>query len=205
VPLYAKRQLHVPEPAKWRLEISFAVSFRVLADHSVASPERSRDQTGIRASLEWRPRADIDRAEWSAAGRRLGAVTRCSKWWIGDWLNYGNHRWGEKYRDAARITGYDIQTLKNMAHVAAQFAPYLRRYDLTWSHHAVLAPLGCDERSFWLDRASAERLSIADLKLELKTSERTRARETRPASTHAEEREAICPRCEHKFAFSAMP
>ena len=169
--------------------------------------DRPADGRETRAGLAWTPRTELDRAAWGAAGQRLGAVTRCSKWWIGDWLNYGNRRWGEKYLDAARITGYDIQSLKNMAHVARQFEPYLRRYDLTWSHHAILVPLEAHQRTRWLDRASAERLSVADLRLELQTAERAGAREQAAddgAAALTEESEAICPRCNHKFPLPTL-
>ena len=33
--------------------------------------------------------------------------------WIGDWLNYGERKWGEKYKEALEKTGYDYQTLRN--------------------------------------------------------------------------------------------
>jgi hypothetical protein len=37
-------------------------------------------------------------------GGCLGSVARASGWWIGDWIQYGNARYHEKYEAAAKVT-----------------------------------------------------------------------------------------------------
>jgi hypothetical protein len=118
--------------------------------------------------VSWVPIRDLDLAEWTAAGRRLGAIGRCGQWGLGDWIRYGNAKFGERYRRAARITGYDVQTLMNMVYVASRFTISRRRENLSWSHHETLASLDPEAQDQWLDRATAERLSISDLRLELR-------------------------------------
>ena len=49
-------------------------------------------------------------------------MSRVSSWWVGDWLQYGTSKWGEKYSEAARITGYDVKTLRNIVYVAKRFS-----------------------------------------------------------------------------------
>jgi hypothetical protein len=120
------------------------------------------------SKIAWVPQRDLDHADWLATGRRLGAIGRCSQWWIGDWARYGTSKWGEKYAEAARVTGYDVASLRNMAWVASRFDLSLRNDKLTWSHHVLLAPLDTDAQRHWLQRASEERLSVADLRLELR-------------------------------------
>lgn len=104
----------------------------------------------------------------------MSAIERASQWWIGDWLRYGAARWGEKYAQAARITGYDVPSLRNMAWLASQFDVSRRRDDLSWSHHAAVA--GCDrvEQDRWLSDAARRRLSVADLRFEIRSARRGR-------------------------------
>src|SRR5215467_8393012 len=78
---------------------------------------------GALTSVAWVPRQDLGKRDWLKAGHRLGTVGRCSQWWIGDWIRYGNSKWGEKYSEAARVTGYDPASLRNMAWVASRFEP----------------------------------------------------------------------------------
>jgi len=150
----------------------------------------------VLGKVAWRPRGEVDQAEWLVAGQRLGAIGRCSQWWIGDWIRYGASRWGERYAEAARVTGYDVASLRNMAWVASRFDPSLRSDKLSWSHHVLLAPLEPEEQQRWLERAQRERLSVADLRLALRTSRSEAAadasdRAAAAPSTHA----ALCPHC----------
>lgn len=132
--------------------------------------------------MAWIPDEDIESGQWAAAGRYVAAVSRNSQWWVGDWICCGNARWGERYADAARLTGYDVQSLRNMAHVASRFPPELRRPDLSWSHHAAIAQLEPDEQLEWLARAAELRLSVADLRLEVRMAERVRTAQATPAA-----------------------
>lgn len=163
--------------------------------------EAGRGQaTGI-SRVAWVPQDDLDQGEWLTAGRRLGAIGRCSQWWIGDWIRYGNARWGEKYVEAARVTGYDVASLRNMAWVAAQFDLSLRSDKLTWSHHVLLAPLEEDEQRHWIGRAIEARLSVADLRLELRARGHGARRGKGAESDQSEGRGAdVCPHCGHKLS-----
>lgn len=151
------------------------------------------------SSVAWQPTTELNAQEWAALGHRLGMIGRASQWWIGDWIHYGTARWGEKYASAARITGYDVASLRNMAWVAARFDPSLRNDKLTWSHHALLAPLNRQEKEYWLNLAVENRLSVSDLRLELRASQE---------SSHADKRlkppEHVCPKCGHRLAVSAQ-
>jgi hypothetical protein len=155
--------------------------------------------------VAWVPQGELGQSEWLATGRRLGAIGRCSQWWIGDWIRYGTARWGEKYAEAARVTGYDVASLRNMAWVASQFDLSLRSDKLTWSHHVLLAPLSADEQAHWLARARAERLSVADLRLELRAgrgSEGKSAPAKASASKKGGDAAAVCPKCGHELSES---
>lgn len=119
-------------------------------------------------SVAWQPQRALDLDEWVYHGVRLGAIGRGVAWWIGDWVNYGNARFGEKYVRAARITGYDLQSLMNMAYVASRFGISRRRENLSWSHHAEVAPLSEPEQELWLNIAAERRLSVRSFRAELR-------------------------------------
>ena len=116
------------------------------------------------ARVAWLHPEDLDYAGRVAAGRRLGEIGRGTQWWIGDWLQFGIARFGERYVEASRLTGYDPKSLRNMRYVASRFDASLRRDNLEWSHHALLAPLPPDDQAYWLERATADRLSVDDLR-----------------------------------------
>lgn len=157
---------------------------------------------GTLTPVAWNAREGIAVSEWIRAGQRLGAMTRCSQWWLGDWVRYGTGRWGEKYKEAARITGYDIHSLRNIAYVAGRVEVSRRRDNLTWSHHAEVSSLDPDEQDRWLDLASAEKMSVSDLRVELRSARRRResaegAELLRPPRRVAGR--VMCPECEHEF------
>jgi hypothetical protein len=172
-------------------------------DHADPHPQPSQAaQSSAPAAgltrVGWTPAADIDLAEWSAVGRRLGEIGRCSQWWLGDWINYGNAKFGERYSRAAKLTGYDTQSLMNMVYVASRFDIYRRREKLSWSHHATVAALDLDGQEMWLTRASIEKLSVADLRVELRTHRRALeegAAQPEPQRVTAHEHLLVCPNC----------
>jgi hypothetical protein len=166
------------------------------------SVERRRSSFNLTA---WLPGEDMGHPEWVASGRRLGAIGRGAQWWLGDWLLYGAAKWGEKYVEASKITGYDVGSLRNMASLASQFDSSRRRDNLTWGHHAAIASLDPGEQEHWLDRAIALRLSVADLRIELRAARRghreTAESQSLPRHTSAADG-VVCPNCGHTMTLS---
>jgi hypothetical protein len=150
--------------------------------------------------VAWTPRQELDADEWAAAGRRIGVVSRSVQWLLGDWISYGNERFGERYARASRITGYDPQTLMNMVYVASRFPASRRRENLSWSHHEALAALEPPEQDGWLDQAASHRWSVLDLRGMLRLS-RKRGLSERAEVEVPKAREPVavpvvrCPRC----------
>jgi hypothetical protein len=175
-----------------------------------ATMERRASRTAL-SDVSWRATEDLSFAEWLENGRRLGLMGRSAGWWIGDWLSYGNHAFGERYARASRITGYDAQTLMNMAYVASRFEVSRRRGMLSWSHHAEIAAMSQDEQDHWLTRAETDRLSVRCMREGIRRERlgRKRAEEEAPSDTHAGERadphatgpeaDVVCPECGHAF------
>jgi hypothetical protein len=146
----------------------------------------------------WAPGENLDLAEWSAVGRRFGEIGRCSQWWLGDWIHYGNTKFGERYSRAVKLTGYDMQSLMNMVYVASRFEISRRRENLSWSHHATVASLDVDGQEYWLARALQDKLSVADLRVEVRGARRARelsAHSERQVADPATARSVVCPNC----------
>src|SRR5689334_21992473 len=182
---------------------------------SLKSPPDVSAPRGSQPTVAWEPRRELARHEWLAVGKRLGGISRCNQWWLGDWVRYGTEKWGEKYTQAAKITGYDPRSLANMASISATFELSRRRDDLTWSHHVAVAALPEAAQEAWLDRAAAEGFSVADLRTELRAApkERTGAagaaagpvedeRQARMREEGAEPHGAsvFCPQCGYRLA-----
>jgi len=156
-------------------------------------------------AVAWTPKKELQLPQWTEVGRRLGTMGRCSQWWLGDWVRYGVSKWGEKYKAAARITGYDGHSLRNMAYVASRFDLSRRRDNLSFSHHAEVSALPPEEQDVWLELASRRRLSVGDLRVELRAAGRRNDCDRAPNGRVPVEDEgiaAVCPECACTFTVS---
>jgi hypothetical protein len=167
---------------------------------------RASHKPAMLTAVAWVPERDMDIGEWSHAGQQLGVMNRCSPWWLGDWIRYGNTRFGEKYSLAAKITVYDPQTLMNMVYVASHFDEISRRREiLSWSHHEAVASLDPEMQDHWLDEAIKQKMSVADIRLELRSRQRGRrdAPEGDANGAGEQERATIgCPHCGQPVPYS---
>lgn len=182
--------------------------------HSTAPAPPDRSHSAITPTA-WSAGGELAVADWIEQGRLLGAIGRASAWWIGDWIRYGSARYGDRYAPASHVTGYDVQSLMNMAYVASRFEVSRRRPGLSFSHHAELAALAPEDQDLWLDRAEAGGLSVRALRAELRYARRRSAARLALAEgrmdalhalvpAHAEPSAngdaIVCPHCGHHFA-----
>lgn len=103
-------------------------------------------------------------------GSTLRQIERSVMWWIGDWLNFGERKYGEAYAQAIDATEWPYQTLANAAYVANRVEFSRRRENLSWSHHAEVASLPPEEQSQWLEKAKSSSLSVMRLRDEVQQS-----------------------------------
>lgn len=98
-------------------------------------------------------RFGMDLEEWASRAPTLGGMERSSPWWTGDWLVYGEDRFGEKYAQFVEQTGLHPRTLVNRAYVSRAVAPERRLEGLSHSHHYEVASLEAAQQSSLLRRA----------------------------------------------------
>lgn len=109
---------------------------------------------------------------WESCGAVLRRIEGAAQWWIGDWLNYGEKVYGEKYRQALAAMDREYQTLRNYAYVAQNVKLSRRRDNLSFSIHAEVAPLAPADQDVWLERAATERLTLAEFRRLLRLAAR---------------------------------
>lgn len=111
---------------------------------------------------------DLSFEEWMDIGHTLAGLEVSLRWAIGDWLNWGNFKYGESYTQASDVTGFDYSYLYNLKYIAGKVDISRRREELHLSHHQVVAPLSPDEQDRWLDYAVANNLRTAELRQAIK-------------------------------------
>ncbi len=108
---------------------------------------------------------DLSFEDWQQVGQKLQAINRHLQWWWGDWLNFGQKAYGDKYTVAVEKFGLNLKTAQQYAWVAREF-PSSRRLELSWSHHQAVAGLTDDtERDEILRRAIAEKWTVKALRV----------------------------------------
>jgi hypothetical protein len=101
---------------------------------------------------------------WKALGARIAFYADASSWWLGDWLTFGQVKYGRRYKEGIALTGLEYQTLRNYAVVARRFELSRRRDNVSFQHHAEVCALRDDDQDFWLDLAGENHWSKAELR-----------------------------------------
>ncbi len=99
--------------------------------------------------------------DWIECGRFVRSAGQSVHLWIGDWLNYGEQTWPDKYLAAIDRTGLDIQTLRNDKWVTARIPIRIRKDRLSFDHYQTLArtDLEAEEMEGLLQEAVDKKIS----------------------------------------------
>lgn len=133
--------------------------------------------------------------EWAQIGQKLYEVEQSIQWLIGDWWNYGDHRYGEMAAQALP-EGMAYSTFARYSQVAAEIPLSRRRESLSFSHHSeVVAPgLNADDRERLLDAAAERSLSREEFRQVVRRYRQEigqHVAEPRPDSLVEEDNEAL--------------
>jgi hypothetical protein len=99
--------------------------------------------------------------EWIEYGRKLRRVETSMNWIIGDYLVYGEFKYGEKYAQA--LDESMANSWKVYHWVSKHVPPKRRRADLSWSHHRLIANLPAEYQTKVLEKAANEHLAIREV------------------------------------------
>ena len=115
-------------------------------------------------------------ADFEACFRALGAMKKCTPFWVGDAVIAAEAVLGEAYPQAVAASGLKEQTVMNYASVCRRVPPHLRRAELDMGHHAAVMKLDEQGQEEWLEVAAAGTWTVAVL--------RRAIRGTRECETH---------------------
>lgn len=105
--------------------------------------------------------------DWARVGPNLILMATGYRWWLGDWILYGETAFNEEAAqaiDPSWLNEEDIRQIPNYAWVARAFPPSERVLELSWTHHRIAAALGRKrDREKVLKMALEERLSTRKL------------------------------------------
>ncbi len=113
---------------------------------------------------------DVEWDVYESVGAFLGSINRRCAWYIGDWLLHGKAQFGERFAQAASITGLSEQTLLARMFVCENVPPSRRIEGVPFSCHAAVARLKPDEQERWLKACEKGGWSYAELKQRMKAA-----------------------------------
>jgi len=111
---------------------------------------------------------DIEYDQWLRLMSTLQQLSTGIQFSIGDALNYGQKRYGEKYSQAMDATGYAYQSLANWSWVSNNVPISNRVAGLSWTHHRLVAHMGTEQQKQILETAKARGITITEFERELK-------------------------------------
>jgi hypothetical protein len=109
-------------------------------------------------------RDDITFEEWQHCGDWIKRANGSVHFWLGDWLNFGEKKWGEQYSQAIEETEFEYGTLRNDKYVADKIDLSRRRDNLSFAHHQDVADLKPEEQEKLLDIAEKENMNRSDFR-----------------------------------------
>jgi len=120
---------------------------------AINDPKFAITPTGIEFNEE------LSFEEWDDLGQKLAPIGKSIGFIIGDWINYGENHWGERYKEALERTGLAYQTLAQYSYVARKVQFSCRQEKLGFEHHLVVAKIkDSEEQRYWLDMAVKHKL-----------------------------------------------
>ena len=108
----------------------------------------------------------LDYESWERCGAVLSRMHGATQWWIGDWLNFGEHAYGERYAQA--VDEKQAALWAHFSWVARSVSPCLRKQLLSYHHHEVIAKLEPADQAQWLDKAIAEQWTVREFRAALR-------------------------------------
>lgn len=129
------------------------------------------------------PNGEPSYEDWYACGEWLKRAEKAVGFWIGDWLNYGERKWGEMYSQAMEDTGLEYDTLRKFRNITKNLDFGIRMPNLSFKVNSAVArdDLTRDEKRMFLESAAEKDLTYDELKKEIKVHLKRKRLEKLPA------------------------
>lgn len=109
---------------------------------------------------------------WEKKGKELHGLIKLYeanvRWWIGDWMVYGERAYPERYSQALEADMYSSGTVRNCAYVCRNVPPENRVNGLSFDHHYLVAKMPSEEQRRFLAEAAENMWSVRDLSRAIK-------------------------------------
>jgi N6-adenosine-specific RNA methylase IME4 len=105
--------------------------------------------------------------QWQECGEFIKKSNGAVHFWIGDWLNYGEQKYGEMYTQVLDETQFDYGTLRNDKYLTSRVPLSLRSDNLTRGHALEIASLEPLEIETWANFIEKTPITVSDLKKEI--------------------------------------
>lgn len=125
--------------------------------------------------ISWTGTEDMTFEDYQRIGRTFQQIKNSLAWWVGDWLNFGDRKFGEAAMQAVEDTGKSMETLLKWKAVSFRVPRNIRRSDLGWTHHFYVAYVPEEQRGKLLDLAANIDLSSRELKDVVKLDDERRS------------------------------
>src|SRR6266568_3461331 len=99
-----------------------------------------------------------------SCAKSIDSVESSKHWWIGDLLNCVEAKYGDKYKEFTEQLGFEYQTLADDKWIAGSIEFSLRKENLSFGHHRIVASYTPQEQAILLQKAEELGLSIAQLR-----------------------------------------
>tara|TARA_R100000808_G_scaffold24861_1_gene58836 strand:- start:3323 stop:3928 length:606 start_codon:yes stop_codon:yes gene_type:complete len=112
---------------------------------------------------EYNPDGPATLEQWAEDGKRYIRSYADLPWKLGSWLDYGESRFGQDcYGALPDAPHYALESLRNFVWVHQRVPGHVRREELSWSHHRVVAKLDMAEQTMWLNRCVDESWTVRE-------------------------------------------
>ena len=106
--------------------------------------------------------------EWERKGQEMAKVISLFqnniRWWIGDWIIYGESHFPDKYSQALEGSMYAIGTLRNAVYTCRNVPQENRVPTLSFEHHYEVAKLSPEEQKRKLADADIHHWTVRQLR-----------------------------------------
>lgn len=113
---------------------------------------------------------EISLEDWQEVGKVLSFLNTSMQFLIGDWARYGENLGYGTHEKFAEQFGFETQTIYNFKWVSENVQISLRKENLKFGHHNLVAAMESEQQAYWLDYASDNELSVAKLREAIKSS-----------------------------------